>query len=75
MIPITTLAPFQAAVAGGRAILITDTATADVVHQAPCSGLRDNFFVRKGPTNHGRNGEYFELRRRSHCRRRHVVAG
>jgi hypothetical protein len=61
MIPILTLLDFRAAVAAGRPILITDTGTGDVVHQAPCPGLREDYFVEKVLTNGGRNGGYFEL--------------
>jgi hypothetical protein len=61
MIPITTLPAFRAAVAGGRLILITDSGTGDVLHHAPCSGLREEYFTEKVITNGGQNGSYFEL--------------
>jgi len=65
MIPIRNLAAFQAAVARGAAILITDNGRRDgrpVVHQAPTPHLRDSYFFEKVVANGGRNGRYFELR-------------
>ena len=61
MKPILSVLEFNNARAGGRAILITDKATGDVVHKLPCSSVTETYFRMKVITNGGKNGAYFEL--------------
>lgn len=61
MRPITSVADLQNVVAAGGAILITDTANGDCVHQAPCQHVRTAYFEQKVVVNQGRNGQYFEV--------------
>ena len=56
-----TIADYVAAEMGHKAILITDKATGDVVHQLPCPSVKQDHFEQKVIRNHGKNGSYFEL--------------
>jgi hypothetical protein len=52
-------ADFDAAIAQGAAIVVTDSATGTRIHQPPCPWVKATYFEMKVITGNGKNGAYY----------------